>query len=803
MVANDISNDSRVLKEAAAIAETGLRVTLLGVSRDGRLSMDSLDGRAVMARLPGIFTLRDSRSRRRARRRSRRLLGAYLPKDQAARRAAITVRRAELRLRIRRQWARRLRGRFLQIAFLGMRARHALTGLESRAFTTGWRLWDGLVARVPWRAKWPSVVPEAYDYELIFKAVIDELAPDVVHAHDMHVIGVAVRAAARAKLAGRTMKVVYDAHEYVPGIARYGPRTPRFIAAWANHERDYIRAVDRVVTVSPAIAERLQVEHKLADRPEVVLNTPDLPDSITVEDDIRSRTGLPADVPLLVYSGGITIVRGIETAIRALPSLPGVHLAIVAVPTPDQPAVGVLRKLAIEVGVADRVHYLHPVGPREVTGFLATADAGIIPMLRAPNHEMAMPNKLFEYSLGGLPVLVSDMASLKAFVGRHGIGEAFEAGNSTDFAAKAKLLLSRTETYRGRLADPAYRREAAWSGQAGKLRSLYGELLGTDLTVAEKPWRRQLLIGPVNAAGQAWQLARALERHEPSISAQSSQLDADDHDRPADITVLRSEHRPRTAWQIGLADHLQREVTHVLIEAGRSLLGESLAMSSGQDLPLLDRAGIKHALLLPGPEDRPSPDELREILAGYDGPRFVSDPGLLAQVDDLEWLPLVVDLENPASVRPVMQRPVPVVATARSGDEPVPAVVDAALTGLAERGVIEYRQVQVSPRDGSAAWLGEVDIVVADLFLGSYGTLACQAMAAGRVVVGQVPKDVRERLPAELPIVQASPDDLAAIIEQLAGDRTLARLTAADGPRYVRELHDGRRSVEVLLPFLA
>jgi glycosyltransferase involved in cell wall biosynthesis len=799
MVANDISNDSRVLKEAAALAEAGLRVTLLGVSRDGRLSMDSLDGRAVMARLPGIFTLRDGRTSRRARRRSRRLLGAHLPEDQTARRAAIAVRRAELRLRIRRQWARRLRGHFLWIAFLGMRARHALTGLENRAFKTGWRCWDGLVARIPWRASWPSVVPEAFDYELIFQAVIDELAPDVVHAHDMHVIGVAVRAAARAELAGRTMKVVYDAHEYVPGIARYGGRTPRFIAAWANHERDYIRAVDRVVTVSPAIAERLQLEHKLPDRPEVVLNTPDLPEVITVEDDIRSRIGLPADIPLLVYSGGITIVRGIDTAIRALPSLPGVHLAIVAVPTPDQPAVDVLRKLAAEVGVADRVHYLHPVGPREVTGFLATADAGIIPMLRAPNHEMAMPNKLFEYSLGGLPLLVSDMASLKEFVGRHGIGEAFEAGNSTDFAAKAKLLLSRTETYCERLADPAYRREAAWSGQAGKLRRLYGELLGRDVDVAEKPWRRQLLIGPVNAAGQAWQLARALERHDPSIAARSLQVDADDHDRPADITVLRSEHRPRTAWQIGLADQLQREVTHVLLEAGRSLLGEG----PGLDVPLLDRAGIKHALLLPGPDGRPAPEELRAILAGYDGPRFVSDPGLLAQIDDIEWLPLVVDLVDPASVQPVMQRPVPVVATTRSGDEPVPAVVDAALTGLAARGVIEYRQVQVSPRDDSVAWMREVDIVVADLFLGSYGMLACQAMAAGRVTVGQVPKEVRERLPAELPIVQASPDDLAAIIEQLAGDRTLARLTAAEGPRYAREVHDGRRSVEVLLPFLA
>jgi glycosyltransferase involved in cell wall biosynthesis len=780
MVANDISNDSRVLKEAAAIADAGLRVTLLGVSRDGRLTMDSLDGRAVMARLPGIFTLRDSRTRRRARRRSWRLplLGAHLPKEMTARRAAITVRRAELRLKTRRQWARRLRGRTLQLLYLGARARHLLTRLEGRAFKLGWRLWDGLVARIPWRASWPAVVPEAYDYELIFKAVIDELAPDVIHAHDMHVIGVAVRAAARARLAERTMKVVYDAHEYVPGIARYGGRTPRFIAAWANHEKDYIRSADRVVTVSPAIAERLQREHKLAHRPEVVLNTPDLPERATVEDDIRSRIGLPADMPLLVYSGGITVVRGIETAIRALPALPGVHLAIVAVPTPDQPAVGVLRNLAAEVGVADRVSYLHPVAPRDVTAFLATADAGIIPMLRAPNHEMAMPNKLFEYSLGGLPVLVSDMASLKEFVGRHGIGEAFEAGNSTDFAAKARLLLSRTDTYRERLADPAYRSEVAWSGQAEKLRRLYGELLGPGLDDAEKPWYRQVLIGPIDGAGQ---LARAIERHEPPISARSLEVDV--------------QTRPRIARQIELADQLQREVTHVLIEPGRSLLGQEPSFT--QDLPLFDRAGIKHALVLPAATARLQPEEISGILSGYEGPRFVTDPALLRQIDGAHWLPLVVDVEDP-SAPPIMERAVPVVVAVA---ETVPAVVDSALTELAARGVIEYRQA--SPGDDSAAWLREADIVVDDLTLGSYEALACQAMAAGRVTVGHIPKDIRALLPAELPIVEASPDDLAVVIERLAGDRALARLTAADGPSYVRELHDGRRSVEVLRPFLA
>ncbi|MEV5964210.1 glycosyltransferase [Kribbella sp. NPDC051952] len=484
LVANDITNDSRVLKEAAVLAAAGLRVTLLGVSTDERLSIDSMDGRAVIARLPGIFRHRDGRLSRRNRRRDWRLplLGVSIPRELVARRALIDARRAELRLGVRPGPGRVFRLRLREAAFAAGRARGLLIRWQNRVFKFGWRAWDGVVSRTPWLVSWPAVVPQTYDYEEIFGPAIDRLAPDVVHAHDMHVIGVAVRAAARARRAGRPLKVVYDAHEYVPGIARYGGRTRRFIAAWAGHERDFISAADRVVTVSPGIADRLEREHRLGRRPEVVLNTPDLPETVVRTDDIRSRIGLAAEIPLLVYSGGITPVRGIETAITALDRLPGVHLAVVAVPSPELPMVDRLRRLAEDAGVADRVHFLHPVGPREVTAFLSTADAGIIPMLRAPNHELAMPNKLFEYSLGGLPLLVSDMASLREFVTRFGIGESFEAGNSQDFAAKAELLLGRLQSYRDRLADPAFRQVAAWSGQADRLRTLYGELLGQDLT---------------------------------------------------------------------------------------------------------------------------------------------------------------------------------------------------------------------------------------------------------------------------------------------------------------------------------
>jgi hypothetical protein len=75
-------------------------------------------------------------------------------------------------------------------------------------------------------------------------------------------------------------------------------------------------------------------------------------------------------------------------------------------------------------------------------------------------------------------------------------------------------------------------------------------------------------------------------------------------------------------------------------------------------------------------------------------------------------------------------------------------------------------------------------------------------MAAGRTTVGHVADHVRALLPGELPIVEATPDDLGEVIEQLIADREEARKIADAGPRYVREVHDGRKSVEVLLPFL-
>ncbi|MFK4085131.1 glycosyltransferase family 4 protein [Kribbella sp. NPDC020789] len=501
VVANDTANDTRVLKEADALARAGVRVTLFGVAAQGPATVERLDNGVLRVLVQGRFVLRDERARLRRRRRARLVSGEPMA-VLAARSARIKALLGDLKaesghaVRLRRAGqvgtasfkagvARRLLAqKRLRVAQLSVLARTKLARQQVRWVKRAWAKWDARIARDCRRVSWRAEIPEAYDYEAMLGPVLDRIEPAAIHAHDMHIIGVAARAAGRAVLRGREVKTVYDAHEYVPGLSQYGGRTPRFIAAWAQHESEYIRQMDRVITVSPAIAQTLRKRYGLPLEPAVVMNSPRLAgDSRAAAEvvGIRERIGLPDETPLMVYSGGITRARGVETAIEALPELPEVHLAVVCVPIVAMRSVEALRKLAANIGVEDRVHYLEPVAPADVVPFLRTADIGLIPILRFPSHEMALPNKVFEYVFAGLPVVTSDMPSLHDFVGRTGIGEVFEAEDPYDLAVAVRQVLATPAAYREAVSRPELLREVSWESQSDRLRALYADLLGMEL----------------------------------------------------------------------------------------------------------------------------------------------------------------------------------------------------------------------------------------------------------------------------------------------------------------------------------
>jgi len=474
MPGNDVVVDARVLKYLATLEAMGLDVVAIGVARSGEPRDFHLgDARVIVPVVP-----LPRASRLAARAGQVRVVFAPGYRTVEDRRAAA----AQLA-----RWdgvvARRPRAMRppLRLALLGARAWYAVASLRRQV-----RSADPEVAaeqrraeieryrREPARAPWRTVVPWLLDDARTIGPILDELEPDVIHVHDVYMLGVAAEAVRRQAAAGRRVHLLYDAHEFVPGIAFVPPRT---IGAYANLEAEYLPEAERVITVSEPLADLLQAEHGLARRPDVVLNGPVTAPRPPGFTDLRALLGLDPHARLLVYGGGVNTARGVHTAVEGLVHLPEAHLAVVI--NRHNWVVEALVQRARELGVGDRVHLAPYVAPELVPHYFATADVGLSTLMHAPNHDVAVTNKFCEYLAAGIPVVTSDTPAQADLVRELDLGAVYPAGDARAFAAAVRTVLADLDRFRTRIADDAeLRRRFSWAAQAEEVRRIYAEVLG-------------------------------------------------------------------------------------------------------------------------------------------------------------------------------------------------------------------------------------------------------------------------------------------------------------------------------------
>lgn len=350
---------------------------------------------------------------------------------------------------------------------------------------------------------------------------------------------------------------------------------------------------------------------------------------------------------------------------------------------------------------------------------------------------------------------------------------------------------------------------------------------------------RRLYVGPWNTAGQAWEWARAAERHLPATAAQNlwaqRSLAQASFGFPADHQLSALAQRGRVREIHG--ERVLHEATHVLHESGRPVLADFHAASMLDDQPALRAAGIASAVLYHGSEirdlrehaeryphspfrvpERDWSDYLRTLqriveknradLARWreagGGPVLVSTPDLLDVVPDATWLPLVVDVDRFAraaqeSAVVPLERGRPVVLHAPSnpllkGTD----LVEDVLLGMERAGLLEYRRLTGVPHAQMATFVADADVVVDQVVLGNPGVLVAESLAAGRLVVAHLSEEVRGRWADDLPVVEADPATLRQVLERVLAERTAYQATASRGPAWARQHHDGRRAARVL-----
>lgn len=503
LVDNKVEGDSRVQKAAESAAAAGWDVVLLGLVRTGNGRTWKL-GDAEVRLLP----LKTPLAKRHAER-HRSLLRrpfAYPPGPMAgfrrqwvkAWRADVAVRRAALRVAPEAVGSPLFRtvekGRLVVAGpaskamqkWVGLRSRQTsqaqkagrrLRGPLDRLFTASWK-------RLKGKRAWRRLEPVLWDYELTYGKEIDALKPDIIHANDFRMLGVGARAAIRARAAGRRTKLVWDAHEFLPGVRPWEDNA-HWIPGNTAHESEYAPFADAVVTVSEGLGDLLRERHGLKEQPTVVLNAPDRPvdtdepragEDAEPAPDLRELCGIGPDVPLVVYSGSPGPQRGLGDMVEALPKLDGVHMAFV-VPAPAAGYIQGLLRRAEELGVGDRLHAVPYVKHWQVVRFLAAADAGCIPIHHWPNHEIALITKFFEYSHARLPLVVSDVKTMSQVTRSTGQGEIFEAENVDALAAAIKAVLADPERYKSAYDKPGLLDTWTWEAQAEVLDKLYESLL--------------------------------------------------------------------------------------------------------------------------------------------------------------------------------------------------------------------------------------------------------------------------------------------------------------------------------------
>lgn len=344
--------------------------------------------------------------------------------------------------------------------------------------------------------------------------------------------------------------------------------------------------------------------------------------------------------------------------------------------------------------------------------------------------------------------------------------------------------------------------------------------------------RRSLFIGPANSAGQGAAWARAAERTGFGIAAVGMAFKRTGGFAFAvDQSVPSAYGAHSRTWQRRQLAAVSR-FDAALLESGLPPFAGLLGGDPLAQIRALETAGVRTALLFHGSDIRDPDRHLaaephshfgdpefartfrevtarnRALVASAGAPVFVSTPALLDELPDARWLPVVVDPERWALAEPPFagdERPRVVHIPSNSAVKGT-ELVDPVLRRMADDGRIDYRPVSGIPHAEMPAAYGAADIVVDQFRVGDYGVAACEALAAGRLVISHVSGRVRERTLEltgdELPVVEATPETLEAVLDDVAHRPGHYAEIAARGPAFVRRHHDGRRSGLVLAEWM-
>jgi glycosyltransferase involved in cell wall biosynthesis len=227
-----------------------------------------------------------------------------------------------------------------------------------------------------------------------------------IHSSALLPVGTSLKLLLRCKL-------VYDAHELE--TERNGLNGVRKVLTKIN-ERLLIHFVDETIVVSESIATWYEKKYSMK-RPLVILNAP----LLVVRDKsnkLKDFFNIESDSKIFLYQGILSKGRGIELIVDAFNRLAGTKNFIVFM------GYGPLKEyIESSASSCENIYYHPAVPPEEILNYTSSADYGLSLIENTClSYYYCMPNKMFEYTMAGIPVICSNMIEMASYVKKNKVG---------------------------------------------------------------------------------------------------------------------------------------------------------------------------------------------------------------------------------------------------------------------------------------------------------------------------------------------------------------------------------------------
>ncbi len=281
-----------------------------------------------------------------------------------------------------------------------------------------------------------------YHFHVFNKIIRNEEIDIVVAAHVL--AGTAVIHAAKKY----DVPVIFDLKDWFPdsAAAYFKNRLIQNIvrkSVW-KITRKNLAACDRITTVSPSLVEKLKGFGFSSD---LITNGVDI-DIFQPMDGRKTRNelGIGDEDFVIGFCGSIERWYAIDEMIRALPVLiryrPDTKMLVVGGSLFTDYQI-TLTRLAKDLGVSDQVIFTGTKPYNELPRYIAVMDACTIPLSPPQWSDIALPNKFFEYSACGKPIVMRPIPDVEQIGGPN----LFVYRTQEEFITQIQNLMSSRPTF--------------------------------------------------------------------------------------------------------------------------------------------------------------------------------------------------------------------------------------------------------------------------------------------------------------------------------------------------------------------